>query len=36
MLETPKDLKTPVIFNNHRKIYKYDTMGNQQETKLYL
>jgi hypothetical protein len=35
MLETPKDLKTPIIFNNYSKIYKYITMGNQQETKLY-
>jgi len=30
MLVTPKDSYTPVIFSNHRKNYKYDTMGYQQ------
>jgi hypothetical protein len=36
MLETPKDLDTPVIFSNHSKNNKYDTMGYQQETKDYI
>jgi hypothetical protein len=33
VLETPKDLHTPVLFINHSNKDKDITMDNQQETK---